>query len=155
MRNFYSTIDSKQLWCEVLSRRSSGGCYISVILQGVKDHDSEGSQNGSDPEILQNFKTTLWKYIFNILKNKKEACHNFWTRCKPNVQKSIKSTMKPKCFNVQTCHDHGPSVFPSVTLGSQWRGPQWCVTSINIADPQRRPPICPVVIHLGTNSRRQ
>lgn len=27
-------------------------------------------------------------------------------------RKSIKSTMKPECFNVQTCHDRGPSVFP-------------------------------------------
>ena len=63
--------------------------------------------------------------------------------------------MKPKCFNVQTCHDRKPSVFSLDTSGSQWRGPQRCVTSINITDPQRHPPICPLVIHLGTNSGRQ
>lgn len=73
-----------------------------------------------------------------LTSRKTKGSNNPWTRCKPNVQKSIKSTMKPKCFSVQTCHGRRTICFPLVTKGGQRRGPQWCVTSINIPNQQRQ-----------------
>lgn len=47
--------------------------------------------------------------MFDIQEDTKGS-NNPWTRCKPNVQKSIKSTMKPKCLSVHAWAGHKPSV---------------------------------------------
>lgn len=69
MRNFYpnttySKVSNSSAWPEsnvFRDRISLGGCfmYVSAILQGSKDHDSEVPHNGRHPEILQKFRITL------------------------------------------------------------------------------------------------